>query len=321
MSRLHLIEVRSELGAGTRGASLGVDAVKIAAHDFASKFFHKMPASVVADRNDLLYGSEGSPFARYLSGVAEVISNVHETVAETLLRQDYPLILAGDHSTAAGTIAGIRKAWPDRRLGVIWIDAHADLHSPWTTPSGNLHGMALAIALGEDHRDRAVRQPDAHTVHRWHKLQGLVGASPMLHYQDLVYIALRDMEPQESQCIAQHKVKVFGVSELRRKGVERIALDALNALSSCDAIYVSFDVDSLDARLSQGTGTPVPGGINEREAGKLLQNLVRNPKVCCFEMVEINPTLDKENLMAEMAFEILVKVANAIDLQIPSKDD
>jgi arginase len=280
-----------------------------------------MPASVVADRNDLLYGSEGSPFARYLSGVAEVISNVHETVAETLLRQDYPLILAGDHSTAAGTIAGIRKAWPDRRLGVIWIDAHADLHSPWTTPSGNLHGMALAIALGEDHRDRAVRQPDAHTVHRWHKLQGLVGASPMLHYQDLVYIALRDMEPQESQCIAQHKVKVFGVSELRRKGVERIALDALNALSSCDAIYVSFDVDSLDARLSQGTGTPVPGGINEREAGKLLQNLVRNPKVCCFEMVEINPTLDKENLMAEMAFEILVKVANAIDLQIPSKDD
>jgi arginase len=321
MSRLHLIEVRSELGAGTRGASLGVDAVKIAAHDFASKFFHKMPASVVADRNDLLYGSEGSPFARYLSGVAEVISNVHETVAETLLRQDYPLILAGDHSTAAGTIAGIRKAWPDRRLGVIWIDAHADLHSPWTTPSGNLHGMSLAIALGEDHRDRAVRQPDVHTVHRWHKLQGLVGASPMLHYQDLVYIALRDMEPQESQCIAQHKVKVFGVSELRRKGVERIALDALNALSSCDAIYVSFDVDSLDARLSQGTGTPVPGGINEREAGKLLQNLVRNPKVCCFEMVEINPTLDKENLMAEMAFEILVKVANAIDLQIPSKDD
>jgi len=131
---------------------------------------------------------------------------------------------------------------------------------------------------------------------------------------------LRDLEPQEFKLIRKHKVKAFGVPELRRKGVERIALDALNALSSCDAIYVSFDVDSLDARLSQGTGTPVPGGINEREAGKLLQNLVRNPKVCCFEMVEINPTLDKENLMAEMAFEILVKVANAIDLQIPSKD-
>ena len=100
--------------------------------------------------------------------------------------------------------------------------------------------------------------------------------------------------------------------------MERVALDALNALAACDIIYISFDVDSLDSKLSQGTGTPVAGGINEREAGKLLQNLVRNPKVCCFEMVEINPTLDKENLMAEMAFEILVKVANAIDQQVPS---
>ena len=320
MSRLHLIEVRSELGAGTRGASLGVEAVKIAAHDFASKFFYKIPATVVPDRNDLLYGSEGSPFARYLPGVAEVIQNVRDAVAESLLRDEYPIVLAGDHSTAAGTIAGIRKAMPDRRLGVIWVDAHADIHSPWTTPSGNLHGMTLAIALGEDHRDAAVREPDATTVKRWHALQAIAGTPPMVNYSDLVYMALRDLEPQESKLIRKHKVKVFSVSDLRRKGVERIALDALNALSSCDAIYVSFDVDSLDARLSQGTGTPVPGGINEREAGKLLQNLVRNPKVCCFEMVEINPTLDKENLMAEMAFEILVKVANAIDLQIPSKD-
>ena len=144
----------------------------------------------------------------------------------------------------------------------------------------------------------------------------------MLRYQDLVYIALRDLEPQESALIRENRVKVFTVAELRRKGVERVALDALEALSSCDVIYVSFDVDSLDSKLSQGTGTPVPGGINEREAGKLLQNLVRNPKVCCFEMVEINPTLDKENLMAEMAFEILVKVANAIDQQLPSgKED
>lgn len=320
MSRLHLIEVRSELGAGTRGASLGIDAIKIAAYDFASKFFYKMPSTVVPDRNDLLYGSEGSPFARYLVGVAEVMHNVRDAVCESLLRDEYPLILAGDHSSAAGTIAGIRKAMPSRRLGVIWIDAHADLHSPWTTPSGNLHGMTLSVALGEDHRDAAVRQPDASTIDCWHSLQAMAGSPPMLNYKDLVYIALRNLEPQESRLIRQHKVKVFGVPELRRKGVERIALDALDALASCDVIYVSFDVDSLDARLSQGTGTPVPGGINEREAGKLLQNLVRNPKVCCFEMVEINPTLDKENLMAEMAFEILVKVANAIDLQLPSKD-
>jgi len=315
MSRLHLIEVKSELGAGTRGASLGVDAVKIAAHDFASKFFHKIPRSEVAHRNELLYGPEGSPFARYLPGIAQVLGGVQEAVVQCLSRGSYPLILAGDHSTAAGTIAGLRKAMPQRRLGVIWVDAHADLHSPWTTPSGNLHGMPLAIALGEDHRTAAQQEPDALTAAQWKSLQDMAGPAPMIAYQDLVYIALRDFEVQEAALIRQHKVKVFTVSELRRKGVERVALDALESLSSCEAIYLSFDVDSLDAKLSSGTGTPVPGGLNEREAGKLLQNLVRNPKVCCFEMVEINPTLDRENLMAEMAFEILVKVANAIDLQ------
>ncbi|MGA1331288.1 MAG: arginase [Bacteroidia bacterium] len=322
MSRLHLLEVKSELGAGTRGASLGVDAVKIAAHDFASRFFHKLPRTEVPNRNDLLYGPEGSPFARYIKGVGEVMESVRDAVQACLEQGSYPLILAGDHSTSAGSLAGIRKAYPDQRLGVVWIDAHADLHSPWTTPSGNMHGMPLALALGEDHTTAAVREPDPTTVKRWRALQQMAGTAPMLRYQDLVYIALRDLEPQESALIRENRVKVFTVAELRRKGVERVALDALEALSSCDVIYVSFDVDSLDSKLSQGTGTPVPGGINEREAGKLLQNLVRNPKVCCFEMVEINPTLDKENLMAEMAFEILVKVANAIDQQLPSgKED
>lgn len=322
MSRLHLLEVKSELGAGTRGASLGVDAVKIAAHDFASRFFHKLPRTEVPNRNDLLYGPEGSPFARYLKGVGEVMESVRDAVQACLEQGSYPLILAGDHSSAAGSLAGIRKAFPNQRLGVIWIDAHADLHSPWTTPSGNMHGMPLALALGEDHTTASVRDPEPSTIKRWRALQHMAGTAPMIRYQDLVYIALRDLEPQESSLIRENRVKVFTVPELRRKGVERVALDALDALSSCDLIYVSFDVDSLDSKLSQGTGTPVPGGINEREAGKLLQNLVRNPKVCCFEMVEINPTLDKENLMAEMAFEILVKVANAIDQQVPSgKED
>jgi len=322
MSRLHLLEVKSELGAGTRGASLGVDAVKIAAHDFASRFFHILPRTEVPNRNDLLYGPEGSPFARYLKGVGEVMESVRDAVQACLEQGSYPLILAGDHSSAAGSLAGIRKAFPNQRLGVIWIDAHADLHSPWTTPSGNMHGMPLALALGEDHTTASVRDPEPSTIKRWRALQHMAGTAPMIRYQDLVYIALRDLEPQESSLIRENRVKVFTVPELRRKGVERVALDALDALSSCDLIYVSFDVDSLDSKLSQGTGTPVPGGINEREAGKLLQNLVRNPKVCCFEMVEINPTLDKENLMAEMAFEILVKVANAIDQQVPSgKED
>jgi arginase len=203
-------------------------------------------------------------------------------------------------------------AYPEKRLGVIWIDAHADLHSPYTTPSGNMHGMPLACVLGEDNRDKQQNKPDDETTEYWEKLKNLGGIYPKIHYSDLVFIALRDFEPQEDYLIKKNKVRIFNLQEIRKKAVERVAIDSLNYLDHCDLIYVSFDVDSMDSRISSGTGTPVPNGITEKEAGNLIYYIMRSKKIVCFEMVEINPTLDKENLMAENAFEILQKTTNQL---------
>lgn len=203
-------------------------------------------------------------------------------------------------------------AYPEKRLGVIWIDAHADMHSPYTTPSGNMHGMPIAGILGEDNKERAMNKPDDETIEYWEKLKNLGGITPKIHYNDLVFIALRDFESPEEALIKNNKVRVFNLPEIRKKAVERIAIEALNYLDHCDLIYVSFDVDSMDSRISSGTGTPVPNGITEKEAGNLIYYIMRSKKICCFEMVEINPTLDKENLMAENAFEILQKATNQL---------
>jgi arginase len=176
-----------------------------------------------------------------------------------------------------------------------------------------MHGMPLAIALAEDNHDMKCNIPDDFTVNHWEKCKALGGAEPNIQHEDIVFICVRDVEQQEVHLIRKHKMKNFTVADVRKRGVEKVASEALQSLDRCDIIYVSFDVDSMDPKISQGTGTPVPNGINEREAGKLLQNLVSSPKVVCFEMVEVNPTLDKENMMAENAFEILVKVYNQIE--------
>ncbi len=309
---IKIVEMKSEIGAGTRGASLGIDAIKIAALDFGSPFFKKFKSSEIPNENHLLLEPVVNDYAKRIKGIFSLNERLANQIKKTLLADELPIVLAGDHSSAIGTIAGIKMAYPDKKLGVIWIDAHSDLHSPYTTPSGNMHGMPLACSLGEDNKDRQQNKPDDETVEYWEKLKNLGGICPKINYGDLVFIALRDYEPQEDYLIKKNKVRIFSVPEVRKKAVERVAIEALNSLDHCDLIYVSFDVDSMDSRISGGTGTPVPNGITEKEAGNLIYYLMRSKKIICFEMVEINPTLDKENLMAANAFEILQKATNQL---------
>lgn len=309
---IKIIEVKSEIGAGTRGASMGVDAIKIAALDFGSPFFKRYKSVEVPNENNLLLEPVVHDYAKRIKGIYNLNERLAKEIQKTIAKNEVPIVLAGDHSSALGTISGIRMAHPEKRLGVIWIDAHADLHSPYTTPSGNMHGMPLSCVLAEDNKDRQQNKPDDETVEYWDKLKNLGGICPKIHYNDLVYIALRDFEPQEDYLIKKNKVRVFNLPEIRKKAVERVAIESLNYLDHCDLIYVSFDVDSMDSRISSGTGTPVPNGITEKEAGNLIYYIMRSKKICCFEMVEINPTLDKENLMAENAFEILQKTTNQL---------
>ena len=312
MRNIKIIEVKSEIGAGTRGASLGADAIKIAALDFMSSFFVNFPLEVIETENRLLYEPVESPYAKRIKGVLTMYERVAAAVSNTLRSGLFPLVIGGDHSTAGGTIAGIRMARPKRRLGVIWIDAHADLHTPYTTPSGNMHGMPLAAALGTDNLDNQVHHPDARTIEYWNKLKNVARASPMIRPEDIVYIALRDYEKEEEYLIRHHSIKVIPVQEVRRKGVANTVRQALMHLSPCDDIYVSFDVDSLDSSISRGTGTPVSNGLKEREAEDLMAGLMQNHKICCFEITEVNPTLDRENLMAEIAFNIMQRCVNLL---------
>ncbi len=312
IKKIKFIEVKSEIGAGTRGASLGVDAIKIAALDYGSSLFNTNDSMEVPTENKMLFEYQGSPYAKRLKGIIAMYERVTKAVADTLRSKLFPIVLAGDHSTAGGTIAGIKAAYPKSKLGVIWIDAHADIHSIYTTPTGNMHGMPLAVALNEDNGTNKMNKPDKETIELWNKLKQVGGVTPKITYRDLVYIGVRDVEPEETYLLKKHKVRVFSTNEVKRNGVEKIARDALAHLSHCTHIYISFDVDSMDSSISKGTGTPVRNGITEKEAGSLCVRLIQNEKVCCFEICEVNPTLDKENLMAENTFEILQRVVSQI---------
>jgi arginase len=311
---IRILEVPSEIGAGTRGASLGVEAIKIAALDFRSQFFKKYKSIVITHDIQALHGNPGSRYAKNIKSVLKMYERIGAAVRDTLRDGRFPLILAGDHSNAGGTIAGIKMAYPESRLGVIWIDAHADLHSPYTSPSGNMHGMPLATALNEDNITEKVNDLDYETIELWEMVKTIGDINPKIEYRDLIYVTLRDFEEQEAALIKQNKVKVVSTNELRKTGVTKLSRELLKYLSACDKIYISFDVDSMDPSISRGTGTPVKGGINEREAADLILELLQNERICCLEFTEVNPTLDSENVMAETVFEILQKVARQVEM-------
>ena len=312
MKNIKLIEVPSELGAGTRGASLGVEAIKIAALDFMSNFFVHFPSEKIEVENHLLFEPIRSPYAKRINGVLNMYERISKAVSESMKNNFFPVLLSGDHSNAGGTIAGIKIAKPKSKLGVIWIDAHADLHTPYTTPTGNMHGMPLATAIAEDNEESKVHDLDEKTAAMWNQLKNLGKIPQKVLPEDIVFISLRDYEKEERFLIEKHGMKVITTAEVRRSGAESVSRKVLRYLSDCTDIYVSFDVDSLDSAISRGTGTPVSNGLKEREAEDLISKFMQSRKICCFEITEVNPTLDKENLMAEIAFNILQRSVNVL---------
>jgi arginase len=312
MKNIKIIEVKSEIGAGTRGASLGVEAIKIAALDFMSNFFVHFPTEAIETENKLLFEPIESPYAKRIKGTLTLYERISKSVCETVKTNWFPVILSGDHSTAGATIAGLKMAHPKAKLGAIWIDAHADLHTPYTTPSGNMHGMPVAISIAEDNLECKVHDLDDNTIKTWEALKNIGGIAPKILPEDIVFISLRDYEKEEEHLIKSYGMKVISTNEVRRKGPEQIARSVFRYLSDCEYIYVSFDVDSLDASISKGTGTPVTNGLREREVEDLISKFMQHRKICCFEITEVNPTLDKENLMAEIAFNILQRSVNVL---------
>ena len=196
----------------------------------------------------------------------------------------------------------------------MWIDAHADIHTPYTTPSGNMHGMPLATALNIDNLECKTNDVDAETISFWNQLKEVGNVVPKVNPEDIVYIAVRDTESQENAIMNRLQIKNCEVVEVRSKGASGIVKIIDEKLKDCDIIYVSFDVDSMDPELtSYGTGTPVKNGLSPDEANEILTLLAKNNKTVCIEFVEVNPCLDeKGNKMAEVTMALVESVLNTL---------
>ena len=297
-----IITVRSDSGAGFRGSAQGITALL----DLATK---SGIANHIEKRDCVVSFTEGftSVYAKNIEKVLYICEAVCLEVCESLVSGHVPIVISGDHSSATGTIAGIKKAKPESRLGIIWLDAHADLDTPYTSYTGNMHGMTLAASLGMDNVACLIREPDKMTLGFWSRFKRIGGLSEKIRPSDIVYVTLRDLEAQESHLIEKYGIRNFTTQELRDLKVKALGALILEHLKDCTDIYLSFDTDSLEGSLSKGTGLPVDNGIMPKEAEELIGIILKDPKISCFEITELNPGLDINHATTTMVYHILEK--------------
>jgi len=314
MNRIKIIKNRSDIGAGTRGSDMGIDAIEIAAINANNDYFTRFDFVDVETENESIYNKVKNTYMKRIEHVSYQCKRVCNAVNDSLNEQSFPLVISGDHSSALGTISGIKKAFPEKRLGVVWIDAHADMHSPFTSPSGNIHGMPLAAALGEDNIENRINKVSTNSIHYWENMKNMGIKGSKLKPEDLVYFGVRDTEEPEDNQMQKLALRNYMVHEIRHRGLEVCVDEALDKLKDCDMIYISFDVDSMDCDLiSYGTGTPVSKGFDEFEIIKIIDRIIKSNKVICMEFVEVNPLLDnKGNKMGETAFMVLDQVTKTL---------
>jgi arginase len=314
MRTIKLIKNRSDLGAGTRGSDMGIDAIEIAAINKNDDYFNCYPFEDIETENETIYNKVNNSFAKQIGSVVRVCKRLSNSVEKNLKKNTFPIVLSGDHSSALGSISGIKVAFPNKTLGVVWLDAHADIHSPYTSPSGNIHGMPLAAALNDDNLEFKINNINSETSDYWNEMKNIGVKGPKVTYENIIYFGVRDTEEPEETSIKKNNLKNYSVAEMRYRGFTTCLKEAVQKLSNCDLIYISFDVDSMDCDLiSKGTGTPVPKGFDQNEIIEIITAFVNTNKVACFEVVEVNPTLDtKGNKMAETAFEVLKQTTSAI---------
>ncbi len=306
--RFKLITAESDFGAGKQGAAKGPLALinELRSLDFNhidTYNYILMEPRVGNDRTE-------TPYGKNIETITEFQNNVWRSISEILQLGKIPFILSGDHSSANALISGVKDFYANSRIGVIWIDAHADLHSPYTTPSGNIHGMPIAALMGHDHREMARNEPKEITKKLWEDMKrlGRRRIVPKLQPQDLVFIALRSTEVEEEKIIAKENIKTFRPDDIRQLGIEKVLENTLSHLRNCEYIYVSFDVDSLDSSISVGTGTPVEDGLSLDQAHYLLKSLLAKKNLVGFEITEVNPELDIEKPMHKVIASLICQL-------------
>ena len=314
MKSIKIIKNRSDVGAGTRGSDMGIDAIEIAAINKKNNYFDNYEFEDVETENESVYNKVNNSFAKRIDSVLHQCMRLSNHVKVNLQEGIFPIVLSGDHSSALGSISGVKAAYPTKEIGVVWIDAHADIHSPYSSPSGNIHGMPLAAALADDNLDYEINDVSRETGELWGRMKNVGVPVTKLLPENLVYFGVRDTEEPEDKQIEKLNIKNYKVDEIRFRGLQICVDEAIEKLSNCDVIYISFDVDSMDCDLiSYGTGTPVAKGFDEYEIINIINQFIETKKVVCIEFVEVNPLLDlKGNKMGETAFEILDEITKTV---------
>src|SRR5579872_1053963 len=285
-----LIGVPLELGASRRGARLGPQVLRTAglAHEVQKLGFQVLDRGdigVELQSNDEV-GGPGHP--KHVSAIRAVCLAIADAVEDALRRDTFPVVLGGDHSMAIGVLAGVARVKGPQ--GIIWIDAHADLNTPETSPSGNLHGMSMAAALGEI---SDLFQPPAFPT-------------PAVDVNRSVFIGLRELDPAERRSLLDKGMTCFTMSDIDRFGIAHAMERAIEVAGPGKAsAHVSFDIDALDPSLAPGTGTPVPGGITYREAHFAMELIAQSGIAHSLELTEVNPLLDEHNMTAKLATELI----------------
>lgn len=300
---VRLVLAKFDTGAGKKGAANGPESLLKALTGMNIDF-----DDVVRLENVPVTGNGAHPWCKNIEILTENSQKLSQLVFDAVKQEKLPIIFSGDHSNAIGGLSGLKCAYPDKRIGVIWVDAHADMHSPYTTPSGNMHGMPLAALLAIDNETNAKNQISELEKSAWDALKSLGPSAimPKIFAQDLAFIGLRDAEKEEWSLIDEYKIRTFEPMDIKEHGIYYAINHALKHLQHCDHLYVSFDVDSMDPSLADGTGTPVKDGLTKVEAESVMKALLNHPKLAAFEITEINPGLDtKSQKMADLTAEIL----------------
>lgn len=295
--RIRVIGVPLDMGASRRGVDMGPSAMRVAGLE---KRLEALGHQVVDGGNIRLDIVEtqpaGSDQARYLKPISEICANTAQTVFETLEEGMTPLVLGGDHSLAAGSISGVAEFYRRRgqKIGVLWIDAHSDINTPETSPSGNVHGMPLAALLGLG--------PSL--------LADMYGYAPKIAAENTVLVGVRDIDAGERANIRRAGMThVYTMRDIDERGMRAVMEEALHAAADGAAGYhVSLDMDWIDPEVAPGVGTPVRGGATYREAHLAMEILADHGRLLSFEIVEVNPVIDEHNRTADLAVELACSV-------------
>jgi len=288
-SKIRIIGVPIDLGQSRRGVDMGPSAVRYA------HLFHRV-RQIGYDVEDIgnievairdAIPQRENPI--YLKSILDTCELVYEQARRATEDDAIPIFLGGDHSISIGTIGGITHHSP---VGVIWIDAHGDFNTPQTSPSGNIHGMPVAVLTGKG----------------LPKLVNLGRRGAKVKHSDFVIIGVRDLDIQERLLLKESGITVFTMRDIDDQGVSSVVRQALKKLSSLPQLHISLDMDSLDPDEAPGVGTPVPGGLTYREAHLLMEMLADDGRVRSADVVEINPILDRQNHTAKLAVELVTSL-------------